>query len=165
MEGLSFSRSFPRPSLSLWARLGPSVSDVEAELSFLPLAKYLSTAAPMDDDAVFTGLLLSCPAVLALPSSSEDEDEEEEEEDEDDEELSLSLSLLLSLLLLLLLLSLFFSGCFPLSSRGSFLRGLFTVSRPSSLPNLLSLSAGLETSLLPSADDLKFSSLLLLLPS
>lgn len=164
MEGLSLSRSFPRPSLSLWARLGPSVSDVEAELSFLPLAKYLSTAAPMDDDAVFTGLLLSCPAVLASPSSSEDEDEEEEEEDEDDEELSLSLSLLLSLLLLLLL-SLFFSGCFALSSRGSFLGGLFTVSRPSSLPNLLSRSAGLETSLLPSADDLKFSSLLLLFPS
>lgn len=127
----------------------------------------------MADGALFVGLPFSLPAdpaFFALPSSSEDEDEEEEADEEDDEELSLSLSLLLPLLLLplpllllLLLLSLLFSACLALSSRFSFLGGLFVFSWLSFVSglSLLLFSAGLEPSRLPSADARTGSSLFL----
>lgn len=116
--------------------------------------------------ALFAGLLFSLPA-FALPSSSEDEDEEDDEEEEEEEELSLSLSLLLPLLLplllllLLLLLSCFFSGCFVLSSRLSFLGGLLFLSWFSLVSGLLPPSAGLGPSRRLSVDGRRASSLFL----
>lgn len=125
----------------------------------------------MADGALFGELFFSLPAdpaFFALLSSSEDEDEDEDEEEEEEEELSLSLSLLLPLLLLLLpllllllLLSRFFSACFSLSSRFSFLGGLLVFSWLSFSSGLLPFSAGLDPSRLLSADDRRASSLFL----